>query len=105
MSDMPDEYEEDPELVLRRMKAGALKTAEGMIPLLLDKAVNGKTKDALAIFEALADRSGFHSTAPVASQQSPVQILNIAGPDIAKLLGGLKTITEPVKEDKEGVTE
>ena len=90
---------EDPELQLDRMRNTAREASEDLIPVLVEKAVNAKTKDSLAIFEALADRSGFHRPPQATSQGNvPLITLNIQAQDMTNMLTGLKTITNQDKQ-------
>lgn len=88
--------QEDPDIALTRMQDDAREAANDLIPILVEKAINGKTKDAVHIFEALADRSGF--TKPEKKdQQGPLINLNINAQDMTNMLTGLKTITQEAK--------
>lgn len=100
--------ERDAALDIKRMKDMAREASEDLIPILMEKAVNGKSKDALAIFESLADRSGFHKPPQASQQQGVPQInFNISAEDMGGMLAGLKTITQaaqPAEPPMENVT-
>jgi len=87
------EEPEDPELRLERMRATASRATEDLIPILMEKAINGKSRDTLAIFEALADRTGFNKPEQTQSN-GPMINLNINAQDMTNMLTGLKTITQ-----------
>jgi hypothetical protein len=99
---MEDKDKQDPELRLEEMKDKAREAANDLIPILMEKAINGKTKDAIHVFEALADRSGFNTPTPTVPQGGPLINLNINQQDMSSMLNGLKTITQtPRKLDSE----
>lgn len=95
MADFHRPDSDNPELALLDMKRAARSTAASLIPILYDKAVNGKTKDALAIFTALADRSGFAPPTPSAPSGpgTQIQIISLQPDQLASMLSGLRTIT------------
>jgi len=84
----------DPELALMEMQETAREAANDLIPVLMEKAINGKTKDALNIFEAFADRSGFTKPEKNTGQTGPLIQLNLNANDMGGMLQGLKTITQ-----------
>jgi len=95
---------EDPEITLERMKDTAREAANDLIPVLMEKAINGKTRDALSIFEALADRAGFNRpTAPPAQTLNQFN-LSFSPQDMQNMLSGLKTITQkqPTEQNQIG---
>lgn len=95
---------DDPEIKLLAMKEDAREAAHDLIPILMEKAINGKTRDALAIFEALADRSDFHKPdQKQLGQQGPMFNLNINTSDLSNMLSGLQTITnqEPIEQNRQ----
>ena len=95
MNDTADHIDEqtDPDIVLANMQDNAREAANDLIPILVEKAINGKTKDAVHVFEALSDRSGF--TKPEKQDaQGPLINLNINANDMTNMLAGLKTITQ-----------
>ena len=87
----------DPEEQLEDLRDTAREASEDLIPILMEKAINGRTRDTLAIFEALADRGGFYKQAPPPPQQiqqQPLINLNFNQAEMSQVLSGLKTITE-----------
>lgn len=84
----------DPELELEEMQNTTREAASDLIPILMEKAINGKTKDALNIFEAFADRSGFTKPETSNQGQGPLIQLNLNTQDMQGMLTGLKTITQ-----------
>jgi len=85
----------DPEAQLEELRDTALEATTDLIPILMEKAVNGRTRDTLAIFEALADRGGFFRQEPVQAQNTqPMINLNFNTQDMTQMLNGLKTITQ-----------
>jgi hypothetical protein len=90
---------EDPEITLERMKDTAREAANDLIPVLMEKAINGKTRDALNIFEALADRAGFNRPTAPPPQTLNQFNLNFSPQDMQNMLSGLKTITQKSPSD------
>ena len=90
--------EQDPEIRLDEMRERAREGANDLIPILIEKAINGKTKDAIHVFEALANRSGFTEPEKNNNPQGPLINLNINATDLSNMLSGLKTITQSPKE-------
>ena len=87
----------DPEEQLEDLRDVAREASGDLIPILMEKAINGRTRDTLAIFEALADRGGFFKQAPPPPAQAPQQPLinlNFNQAEMTQVLSGLKTITE-----------
>lgn len=93
---MKDEEQEDPEIVLTAMKERARDASNDLIPILMEKAINGKTKDAVKVFESLANRGGFIDPTQNSQvgPQGPLITLNINANDMTNMLQGLKTITQ-----------
>ena len=86
----------DPEEQLDSLRATSLEASGDLIGILMEKAINGRTRDTLAIFEALADRGGFYKQAPPPPTQNtqPLINLNFNQADMTNMLTGLKTITQ-----------
>lgn len=92
----------DPEIQLTAMKERARDASNDLIPILVEKAINGKTKDAVKVFESLANRGGFHDPTQLNQQhQGPLINLNINANDMGNMLQGLKTITQLPEQPKE----
>ena len=94
IEDARRDEEQDPEIRLDEMRERAREGANDLIPILIEKAINGKTKDAIHVFEALANRSGFTEPEKNNNSQGPLINLNINATDLSNMLSGLKTITQ-----------
>ena len=78
-----------------------LEATSDLIPLLMERAINSKTKDMLSIFESFADRSGF------IRKQDELKLTQANNPNLPQInltintpemLSTLQTITQdPIK--------
>ncbi len=99
--DLPDLDDTDPDcdITVRKMKKDLQSQASLMIPQMYEKFVNAGGKDAVAIFESVADRAELNKPDTNKGGGATMNNLILTSQDMVPLLEGLAKITGGSDDD------